>query len=318
MSHPPAGRLDAARTVGPITRPGVHRASGHARSQGKEFHVDPVLGNFDDDDDFFERYPEASKYLTEDTNESYPGASKYLTEDTNEPYPDEYLLAQAPPRFLQVELPHQPARYHRPDRVQLRSEYGSEGRYVKYLTTLMQRLKYRVTVGNRLKRRSMLLDTRSIKQHFKSKDRSYGTGRASLGMAPLIKSAGRDEVQEWMDGSLIWVCADGPSGQPDFYTHVGKINRFHHSTFFAGADLIGAGEWIVEDGRLKKISANSGHYQPSIDFLYTSVLHLKEAWQDDTVVLVWETTSDSWQEVPVRRFAAEPGGGRWKSHPDSG
>jgi hypothetical protein len=40
--------------------------------------------------------------------------------------------------------------------------------------------------------------------------------------------------------------------------------RFHHSTFLGGSAVAAAGEFVVEDGRIKVITAKSGHYQPTV------------------------------------------------------
>ena len=61
--------------------------------------------------------------------------------------------------------------------------------------------------------------------------------------------------------------------------------------------MIGAGEWIVRKGKLWKINANSGHYQPTIDFLYRAVLNLALAFQSDTTVFLYDSVAD---ETTVR------------------
>ncbi len=72
---------------------------------------------------------------------------------------------------------------------------------------------------------------------------------------------------------------DPENDKPVIYSHVGKPGRFHHSSMVDGGDVIGAGEWIVRKGKLWKISANSGHYQPTIDFLYRAVLQMSSAFK---------------------------------------
>lgn len=67
-------------------------------------------------------------------------------------------------------------------------------------------------------------------------------------------------------GSLIWVM-----GSSEFYSHMAKIGRFHHSSFFSGGSLTAAGEWDAENGKLKWISGQSGHYRPGFDFLVDAV-----------------------------------------------
>lgn len=47
-----------------------------------------------------------------------------------------------------------------------------------------------------------------------------------------------------------------------FYSHVVKLGRFHHSSLLGGTAIKSAGEWGVEDGKLKWINGKSGHYRP--------------------------------------------------------
>ena len=74
----------------------------------------------------------------------------------------------------------------------------------------------------------------------------------------------------------------------------------------AGGDVIGAGEWIVRKGKLWKISANSGHYRPTIDFLYRAVLHMSGAFQADTTVFLYDNVDDKWVDYPIRQFISQP------------
>ena len=79
---------------------------------------------------------------------------------------------------------------------------------------------------------------------------------------------------EWGYQSLIWVCVkEQGRKEPVFYSHCGRVHRFHHSSH-AGGDVLGAGEWIVEKGRLLRISANSGHYRPPVDYFRRAVLFI--------------------------------------------
>jgi len=82
--------------------------------------------------------------------------------------------------------------------------------------------------------------------------------------------------------------------------------------------VICAGEWIVRKGKLKKISANSGHYRPTLDALYRAVLHLACARQSDSTIFLYDTKLKVWADVNWSDFIAKPtGGGRYSTHPDS-
>jgi hypothetical protein len=78
------------------------------------------------------------------------------------------------------------------------------------------------------------------------------------------------------NGWAIWVCSTkipGPTGQLGnhvfSYTHA--AGDFHHSTFLGGAPVLAAGEWVVDNGVIRAITAKSGHYQPSPDNLLSFV-----------------------------------------------
>jgi hypothetical protein len=57
-------------------------------------------------------------------------------------------------------------------------------------------------------------------------------------------------------GFAIWVC--GPTGK--FYSHRHKKDTFHHSSFFAGDEVICGGEWAISQGELVMICDKTGHY----------------------------------------------------------
>jgi hypothetical protein len=125
-------------------------------------------------------------------------------------------------------------------------------------------------------------------------------------------------IEEWTNSSLIWVCAfEKFEMKPFFFSNVGKLKHFHHSTFTGGKGVVCAGEWIVKNGRLLKISGNSGHYRPTINHLKRAVLELERAWQSETQVLLWNVAGGGkWEYVPVKTFAFALKGG-YKSHPMS-
>ena len=51
--------------------------------------------------------------------------------------------------------------------------------------------------------------------------------------------------------------------------------RFHHSSLVAGAPVAAAGEIMVKDGVLKKLTDRSGHYRPPNEFTDQIVSFLK-------------------------------------------
>jgi hypothetical protein len=74
-------------------------------------------------------------------------------------------------------------------------------------------------------------------------------------------------------GTAIWVLSPGPT--QTFYTNSHTRGRFFHSSFLEGKSVKGAGEWAVENGKLKVISGKTGHYAANCEDLAVSlgVLH---------------------------------------------
>jgi hypothetical protein len=173
-------------------------------------------------------------------------------------------------------------------------------RGVKYISDdKVRSAKYEVELGAQMRRRGQVFDTAQILKHFTDKDRSTrnkeGKLRADIaGVEESQMSEGQNA--EWSAAGLIWVF----SGDGKFYSHVPKRGRFHHSSFTAGGDVQGAGQWIVNDGKLSKINPLSGHYSPLLTHLHQSVSAMEAAFQKDTAVLLWE--KDKWVEVPVGDF----------------
>ncbi|CAK9167243.1 unnamed protein product [Ilex paraguariensis] len=62
-----------------------------------------------------------------------------------------------------------------------------------------------------------------------------------------------------------------------------RKGSFHHSSFLAGGATLAAGQLKAKDGKLKSVSASSGHYRPTdknlgsfLDFLKDNGVHLEE------------------------------------------
>lgn len=89
----------------------------------------------------------------------------------------------------------------------------------------------------------------------------------------------------------IWV--QGPDFR--FYSHSHKVARFHHSSFLAGGAVLTAGEWKVSNGRITRINAKSGHYQPGMRGFYTAVKRLKNlgVCGQDCKVMLYERNAGS-------------------------
>lgn len=247
-----------------------------------------------------------------------------------QPVPMPAMMPPLAPPMQQAQSAPQPGIFPEIDMHQ--RNLGEESNGVKYISDYSERVsKYRVLMGQTMSRRSAALDTATIKRYFydKSQDNTRPLKNpqrvnAQIGLA-VIKNGGDINtpgslMNEWAWNSLIWVLAVRPGSptQAAFYSHVGKGGRFHHSSFTAGGKVVCAGEWIVKNGHLRKISANSGHYRPPLGAFHTAVMAMSAAWHADTEVLLWNAQKQAWEYVNVSIFVRDPtGGGKWKTNPDA-
>jgi len=137
---------------------------------------------------------------------------------------------------------------------------------VKYCNDTAARNKFKIEFrGRQLWRRDQLFDTRALMEHYGAK--------------------GNYE----MTGEVIWIMSK--ENPEEFYSHVGKLGRVHHSTFFGGEAVRAAGDWRVEQGVIRQITGRSGHYKPGIGPLIQAlrILHSRGVLEHtDACVLVWE------------------------------
>lgn len=164
-------------------------------------------------------------------------------------------------------------------------QWFTEG--VNYLTDEPQRNRYKVAIEEgELKRRKAKekqgsidkFDSQELVDHFKGKN---------------------DNVS----GNCIWVMS--PTG--NFYTHISKVGRFHHSSLRGGENVEAAGEWKVQNGKLVEIDGTTGHYKVERAGFINAVKSLaaQKALQADTKVILYEPDG---KKVPVsaQDFAANP------------
>ncbi len=79
----------------------------------------------------------------------------------------------------------------------------------------------------------------------------------------LVDTSGAGTLHQGGGGRAIFVM----DSQGNLYlstTH--SIGDFHHSSFLAGRPVSGAGEMVVENGRITLLTDRSGHYQPTVQF----------------------------------------------------
>ncbi len=119
-------------------------------------------------------------------------------------------------------------------------------RGVKYVSA-EKRAKYKVELGPILQRGGEIFDTSDI---YSKKKQTSAPGSTTKTNNPAKKLR------------CIWVMTSTPPQNYTFFSHFGKLGRFHHSSFMEGSAVMAAGEWYVEKGRCLLINACSGHYQP--------------------------------------------------------
>ncbi len=94
----------------------------------------------------------------------------------------------------------------------------------------------------------------------------------------------------------------------NFYSHVSKVTRMHHSSFLGGENVQAAGEWKVQGGKLKEIEGTTGHYRVPTEGFVKAVkaLEAKGALQPDTVVKLYPKHGGQPVSVNAREFARAP------------
>jgi hypothetical protein len=137
-------------------------------------------------------------------------------------------------------------------------------------------------------------------QEFNTLQAHFAQGQQGLGSVPYVHFARKDErFRELMlvplDGLLYLssgaVCNTKWNAYAlDLYGNllIAKANRswvhgqssaqFNHSTLAAGRDVICAGEIRIEQGLIKYISNESGHYKPTAAQLVNAILALSEEY----------------------------------------
>ncbi len=91
-----------------------------------------------------------------------------------------------------------------------------------------------------------------------------------------------------------------------FFSASHVLGRFHHSSFLSGAPVRSAGEWRVTCGQLVKMSAKSGHYQPTKVDLLAGVSSLQRSGLDLSLARLVLYRQGSQMEVPALDFLGKP------------
>lgn len=109
---------------------------------------------------------------------------------------------------------------------------------------------------------------------------------------------------EWYQG-CIWVLSD--FDEPVFYSHMGILGRFHHSSFLSGDKVASAGEWRVENGVIVWINGASGHYQPETWRFAKTLLLLQGKGIQVGSVLLYRNSDEPPLEMPWQRYIDQSG-----------
>ncbi|MFO1327237.1 MAG: hypothetical protein U1F56_07750 [Rubrivivax sp.] len=120
---------------------------------------------------------------------------------------------------------------------------------------------------------------------------------------------------EWYQG-CIWVLTD--FDDPVFYSHMGILGRFHHSSFLSGDKVASAGEWRVDNGAITWINGASGHYQPEPWRFVRTLLLLQGKGIPVGSVLLYRNSNEppmemAWQQYIQQSATLEADG--WKTWP---
>jgi hypothetical protein len=196
---------------------------------------------------------------------------------------------------------------------QYKDEATRTTRPVRHITDAQKLLKYQVDMGARIthagpRNHGQQVDTKSVFDKYINLYYNHPT------KAGENEPATADMTSPLAGRALIWVCVFDESAQAvKFYTHVCKQDRFHHSSFVASKGVLGAGEWVIEQGALKLVSGISGHYKPDLSLFHQSVMKMANSWNQHTKVCMWDGQENEWAERPVVEFKGNPsGGGRYK------
>lgn len=98
---------------------------------------------------------------------------------------------------------------------------------------------------------------------------------------------------ELMDGKQPLIYVLGKDGE--FYANTPEYGEFHHSSFFAGDEVYGAGEIRFENGIIAQINNSSGHYKITRKQFNLTIERLKEmgaTFSGDLLITLNANTKD--------------------------
>ncbi len=175
-----------------------------------------------------------------------------------------------------------------------------------------QRKYYRVWLESPLKRggNKEIFDTDTVLKTL------AGAGLRPGSFTNQPASKAQAHPHEWYQG-CIWVLSDFED--PVFYSHMGILGRFHHSSFLSGDKVASAGEWRVENGVIVWINGASGHYQPETWRFVKTLLVLQNKGIPVGSVLLYRARNEAPLEMPWQQYvdnSAVYERDGWKTWPD--
>jgi hypothetical protein len=143
------------------------------------------------------------------------------------------------------------------------------------------------------------------------------------GLRYLSNSARASYRVEFVQGKLVWRGAPfDTSGMESHWSSEGRAifvmdqhgrfyaaeqnlsrwedERFHHSSFLSGAPVHGAGEMQVAEGRLEVLTAQSGHYKPTVKEMLQTMRQLAVEGVRFYRIAAWARDKETASQLRVR------------------
>lgn len=98
---------------------------------------------------------------------------------------------------------------------------------------------------------------------------------------PLDTTGRGDAAYSGLKNVFIYVCA---ARDQKVYSWESKQGEIHHSSFLGGAPVVAAGDWLVTNGTVRYLNADSGHYRPTAENMRMFAVTHATWWGPDTLI----------------------------------
>ena len=139
------------------------------------------------------------------------------------------------------------------------------------------------------------VDHEVVQRYYRAKlsDPNYKKGSRETAVG-MLQGAPSSE-KRWYE-ALIWVVS---TEKHRVFSHICKLDRFHHTSLAQSPEVFSAGAWFVKDGQPREMAALSGHYTPSLYQFMNGVSAMKEAViAAQTSLFLWSHQGNQWATVP--------------------